>query len=186
MNHRRVERIWRREGLKVPRKQPKTGRLWLNDGSCVRLRPERRNHVRSDNVVQDRPHDGRIFRMPGSIDAVTGEALTIRRARKLTSTGVVDALTGLFILCGPPAFIRSGNGPEVIAGKVRNRIAAAGAGTVFIEPGAPRKTASRRRPDRWRAALPGARASTPGRPARRMTHLTLPEIADFNASGDAR
>lgn len=62
VNHKRVERIWRREGLKVPQKQPKKGRLWLNDGSCVRLRAERPNHVWSYDFVQDRTHDGRVFR----------------------------------------------------------------------------------------------------------------------------
>jgi transposase InsO family protein len=137
VNKKRVERIWRREGLKVPQEQPKKGRLWLNDGSCVRLRPERRNHVWSYDFVQDRTHDGRIIRMLNIIDEFTKEALTIRVARKLNSTGVVDALTDLFILRGPPEFIRSDNGPEFIAEKVRNWVAAVGAKTAFIEPGSP-------------------------------------------------
>ncbi len=101
VNHKRVERIWKREGLKVPSRQPKKGRLWLNDGSCVRLRPERPNHVWSYDFVQDRTHDGRIFRMLNIIDEFTKEALTIRAERKLNSTDVVDALTDLFILRGP-------------------------------------------------------------------------------------
>ena len=50
----RIERLWRREGLKVPLKQPKKGRLWLNDGSCIRLRPEYRNHVWSYDFVHCR------------------------------------------------------------------------------------------------------------------------------------
>jgi len=137
VNHKRVERIWRREGLKVPQKQPKKGRLWLNDGSCVRLRPERRNHVWSYDFVEDRTHDGRKFRMLNIIDEFTKEALTIRVERKLNSTDVVDALTDLFILRGPPEFIRSDNGPEFIAEKVRTWIAAVGAKTAFIEPGSP-------------------------------------------------
>ena len=137
VNHKRVERIWRREGLKVPQKQPKKSRLWLNDGSCVRLRPERRNHVWSYDFVQDRTHDGRIIRMLNIIDEFTKEALTIRVAHKLNSTDVVDALTDLFILRGPPEFIRSDNGPEFIAEKVRSWIAAVGARTAFIEPGSP-------------------------------------------------
>ena len=109
VNHKRVERIWRREGLKVPQKQPKKGRLWLNDGSCVRLRPERKNHVWSYDFVQDRTHDGRIFRTLNIIDEFTKEALTIKVKRRLNSTDVVDALTDLFILRGPPEFIRSDN-----------------------------------------------------------------------------
>jgi putative transposase len=114
-----VERIWRREGLKVPQKQPKKGRLWLNDGSCVRLRPERPDHAWSYDFVQGRTHDGRIFRTLNFIDEFTKEALVIRVKRRLNSTDVVDALTDLFILRGPPAFIRSDNGAEFIAKKVR-------------------------------------------------------------------
>ena len=137
VSHRRVERIWRREGLKVPQKQAKKGRLWLNDGSCVRLRPEHPNHVWSYDFVQDRTHDGRIFRTLNITDEFTKEELMIRVKRKLNSTDVVDALTDLFILRGPPRFIRSDNGAEFIAEKVRAWIAAVGAKTAFIEPGSP-------------------------------------------------
>ncbi|WP_338272356.1 IS3 family transposase [Roseicyclus marinus] len=137
VNHKRVERIWRQEGLKVPQKQPKKGRLWLNDGSCVRLRPERPNHVWSYDFVQDRTHDGRTFRTLNIIDEFTKEALVIRVKRKLNSTDVLDALTDLFILRGPPAFIRSDNGAEFIAKKVRTWIGAVGAKTAFIAPGSP-------------------------------------------------
>ena len=137
VNHKRVERIWRREGLKVPQKQSKKGRLWLNDGSCVRLRPERSNHVWSYDFVQDRTHDGRIYRTLNIIDEFTKEALVIRVKRKLNSTDVVDVLTDLFILRGPPEFIRSDNGAEFIAKKVRAWIEAVGAKTAFITPGSP-------------------------------------------------
>ncbi|WP_090191789.1 IS3 family transposase [Loktanella salsilacus] len=137
VNHKRVERIWRQEGLKVPQKQPKKGRLWLNDGSCVRLRPERPNHVWSYDFVQDRTHDGRIFRTLNIIDEFTKEALVIRVKRRLNSTDVVDALTDLFILRGPPEYIRSDNGAEFIAKKVRAWIGAVGAKTAFITPGSP-------------------------------------------------
>jgi len=133
----RIERLWRREGLKVPMKQPKRARLWLNDGSCVRLRPERRNHVWSYDFVHCRTDDGRAFRLLNIIDEFTREALIIRIDRKLNSTDVVDALTDLFILRGPPAYIRSDNGPEFVAEKVRDWIAAVGAKTAFIEPGSP-------------------------------------------------
>ena len=105
VNHKRVERIWRREGLKVPQKQKKKGRLWLNDGSCVRLRPERPNHVWSYDFVQDRTADGRVYRTLNIIDEYTREALMIRVDRKLNSTDVLDALTDLFILRGPPEYI---------------------------------------------------------------------------------
>jgi putative transposase len=137
VNHKRVERIWRREGLKVPQKQSKKGRLWLNDGSCVRLRPERSNHVWSYDFVQHRTDDGRIYRTLNIIDEFTKEALMIRVKRKLNSTDVVDVLTDLFILRGPPEFIRSDNGAEFIAKKVRAWIEAVGAKTAFITPGSP-------------------------------------------------
>ena len=136
-NHKRVERIWRREGLKVPARQPKRGRLWLNDGSCVRLRPERANHVWAYDFVEDRTRDGRKFRMLNVVDEFTRECLSIRVARKLGSADVIDVLADLFITRGAPAFIRSDNGPEFIAIAVRGWIGGVGAKTAFIEPGSP-------------------------------------------------
>ena len=137
VNAKRVERIWRREGLKVPQKQPKKGRLWLNDGSCIRLRPEHPNHVWSYDFVEGRTHNGRKFRMLNIIDEFTRECLAIRIDRKLNSTDVIDALSDLFILRGVPGHVRSDNGPEFIAKAVREWIAAVGAKTAFIEPGSP-------------------------------------------------
>lgn len=133
----RVQRIWRREGLKVPHKQPKRGRLWLNDGSCVRLRAERPNHVWSYDFVEDRTHDGRKFRMLCVIDEFTRRALAIRVKRKLNSTDVLETLADLMILHGPPAYVRSDNGPEFIARTLRDWIAGVGAQTAYIEPGSP-------------------------------------------------
>src|SRR3712207_4857044 len=115
-NHKRVERIWRQEGLKVPPRQPKRGRLWLADGSCVRLRPERPNHVWAYDFVEDRTRDGRKFRMLCVVDEFTREALAIRVARKLGAADVIDVLSDLFILRGVPAHIRSDNGPEFVEG----------------------------------------------------------------------
>ena len=137
VNAKRVERIWRREGLKVPQKQPKRGRLWLNDGSCIRLRPEHPNHVWSYDFVEGRTHNGRKFRMLNIIDEFTRECLAIRIDRRLNSTDVIDALSDLFILRGVPRHVRSDNGPEFIAKAVREWIAAVGAKTAFIEPGSP-------------------------------------------------
>jgi putative transposase len=138
VNRKRVERIWRREGLKVPRKQPKKGRLWLHDGSCLRLRPEHPNHVWSYDFVQDCTHDGRKYRMLDVLDEFTRECLAIRVGRKLNSTDVVDLLSDLFILRGVPGHhVRSDNGPEFIAKAVRAWIAAVGAETAYIEPGSP-------------------------------------------------
>lgn len=133
----RIERLWRREGLKVPSKQQKRGRLWLNDGSCIRLRPEHRDHVWSYDFVHHRTDDGRAFRMLNILDEYSRECLAIRVRRKLNSTDVIDALTDLFILRGVPAYIRSDNGPECVAEAVRKWIAAVGAQTAYIEPGSP-------------------------------------------------
>lgn len=137
VNHKRIERLWKREGLKVPPKQPKKGRLWLNDGSCVRLRPEYPNHVWSYDFVHERTHDGRAFRTLNVLDEFTKESLVIRVKRKLNSIDVIDVLTDLFILRGPPAFIRSDNGAEFVAEAVRKWITAVGAQTAYIEPGSP-------------------------------------------------
>lgn len=137
VNVKRVERIWRREGLKVPQKQPKKRRLWLNDGSCVRLRPEYPNHVWSYDFVEDRTHNGRKFRMLNVIDEFSRECLAIRIDRRLNSTDVIDVLSDLVMLRGVPGYVRSDNGPEFIARAVRGWIAAVGAQTAFIEPGSP-------------------------------------------------
>ena len=137
VNAKRVARIWRREGLKVPQKQPKRGRLWLNDGSCVRLRPQHPNHVWSYDFVEDRTHDGRKYRMLNVIDEFTRECITIRVNRRLKATDVIDVLSDLFILRGVPTHIRSDNGPEFIARALREWIAAVGAKTAYIMPGSP-------------------------------------------------
>jgi transposase InsO family protein len=137
VNDKRVERVWRCEGLKVPAKQPKRGRLWLADGSCVRLRAERPNHVWSYDFVEDRTHEGRKYRMLNVIDEFTHEAMAIRVDRRLKSTDVIDVLSDLFILRGVPGHIRSDNGPEFIAKAVQEWIAAVGAKTAYIAPGSP-------------------------------------------------
>tara|TARA_B100000749_G_scaffold274350_1_gene258474 strand:- start:171 stop:914 length:744 start_codon:yes stop_codon:yes gene_type:complete len=137
VNHKRIERLWRQEGLKVPKKQPKRKRLWLNDGSCVRLRPAYRDHVWSYDFVADRTSDGRAFRMLTLIDEHTRECLAIDTARKLSSEDVLERLSDLFVRRGVPAYIRSDNGPEFTAGKVREWLPRIGVKTLFIEPGSP-------------------------------------------------
>ena len=137
VNHKRVERIWRREGLKVPRKQPKKKRLWLNDGSCVRKRPQYRNHVWAYDFVMDRTHNGKRFRMLTVIDEYTRECLAIKVSRKLNSTDVIDTLFDLFVSKGIPDYIRSDNGPEFTAEQVRTWLNNLKVSTLFIEPGSP-------------------------------------------------
>ncbi|PRY73729.1 integrase-like protein [Marivita geojedonensis] len=123
--------------VQVPPKQPKRSRLWLNDGSCIRLRPEYQNHVWSYDFVHCRTDDGKAFRTLNILDEFSRNCLAIRVKRKLNSTDVIDALTDLFNLRGPPAFVRSDNGPEFVARDVRAWIEAVGAKTAFIEPGSP-------------------------------------------------
>jgi putative transposase len=137
VNHKRVERIWRREGLKVPQKQPKRGRLWLNDGSCIRLRPEHKDHIWSYDFVMARTVEGRAFRMLNIIDEYTRECLAILVKRRITSQDVIDILFHLFIFRGIPEHIRSDNGPEFTAKAVRKWLEHMGVKTLFIEPGSP-------------------------------------------------
>ena len=120
VNAKRVQRIWRREGLKVPQKQPKRGRLWLNDGSCIRLRPCWPNHVWSYDFVMDRTHDGRKFRMLTVIDEFTRRCMAVVVERRLNSDNVLHCLTELFVQHGPPDHIRSDNGSEFTAHAVRD------------------------------------------------------------------
>lgn len=115
VNHKRVERIWRQEGLRVPQKQPKRSRLWLNGGSCVRKRPEYKNHVWAYDFVQDRTYEGKRFRMLTVIDEYSRECLAIKVDRSLKSIDVIETLADLFISKGQPDFIRSDNGPELTA-----------------------------------------------------------------------
>lgn len=136
-NHKRVERIWRSEGLKVPKKQPKRGRLWLNDGSCVRLRPEHRDHVWAYDFVSARTHDGRPLKMLTLVDEHTRERLAIDVARRITSDDVLERLAWLMATRGVPEHIRNDNGPEFTAKAVRLWLSKVGVKTLFIEPGSP-------------------------------------------------
>jgi transposase InsO family protein len=137
VNHKRVERIWRREGLKVPEKQPKRGRLWLNDGSCIRLRPEYKDHVWSYDFMIARTSDGQAFKMLNIIDEYTRECLAILVDRHLTSEDVINQLYHLFLFRGVPKHIRSDNGPEFTAKAIRKWLTEMGVRTLFIEPGSP-------------------------------------------------
>ncbi len=138
VNHKRVERIWRREGLKFPAKQPKRGRIWQNDGSCIRLRPCWLNHIWAYDFVQARTHDRKAFRMLTVIDEYTRECLAIPIARRLRSDDALD----LFAERGPPDYIRSNNGSEFTANAVRAWLGRIGVKALFIEPEAHGRTAS--------------------------------------------
>ena len=137
VNHKRVERIWRQEGLKVPKRQPKRARLWLNDGSCVRLRPTHRNHVWSYDFVMDRTHDGRPIKILTLIDEYSRQCLALVVDRSIKSDDVLHRLSNLFLIYGIPENIRSDNGPEFTAKAVRRWLERIGVKTAFIEPGSP-------------------------------------------------
>jgi len=137
VNHKRVERIWRKEGLKVPRRQPRRKRLWLNDGSCLWLRPERKDHVWSYDLMSARTHDGRAFRLLNIMDEYTRECLGITVGRSITAQAVIHKLADLFITRGIPEHIRSDNGPEFTARAVRKWLRDLEVRSLYIEPGSP-------------------------------------------------
>lgn len=137
VSHGRVMHIWQREGLKVPHKQPKRGRLWLGDGSCIRLRPERRNHVWSWDFVFDRTDDGRPIKLMVVIDEYTRECLAIYVARRIRAKDAIDVFADLMEIHGIPEHIRSDNGPEMIAKCLRNWLDKLGTQTLYITPGSP-------------------------------------------------
>jgi putative transposase len=137
VNHKRVEKIWRREGLKVPQKQPKRGRLWMNDGSCVRRRPEYKDHVWSYDFMTARTSDGRAFRILTVLNEYTRECLAILVGRHISSEEVIDQLFHLFVFRRIPEYLRSDNGPEFTAKVIREWLNRLGITTLFIELGSP-------------------------------------------------
>ena len=137
VNHKRVEWLWRREGLKVPQKQPQRGRLWLTDGSCSRRRPAYRHHVWAYDFLTARTHDGRPLKILTVLEKYSRECLAIIVAQRLRSLEVLETLAELFVSCGVPVHLRSDNGPEFTATLIRQWLAALHVETLFIEPGSP-------------------------------------------------
>lgn len=137
VNHKRVERIWREQGLRVPKRQPKRRRIWSNDGSCVRLRPEYENHVWSYDFVEDRLGNGRRIRWLNVIDEYSRKLIACVPRRSWAGNAVIEVLTDAFLEHGFPDYIRSDNGSEFVAKKLREFLGAAGVQTMYIEPGSP-------------------------------------------------
>ena len=137
INHKRVERIWREEGLKLPSKQPKKRCLFLNDGSCIRLRPEYKNHVWSYDFVEDKTMDGRKLRFLNIIDECTRECLASVPRRSWKGPDVMEVLADIMLQRGCPEYIRSDNGPEFVAKRLREWLFSLGVITTYIEPGSP-------------------------------------------------
>ena len=137
VNHKRVERIWRSAGLKVPHRQRKRGRIWLNDGSCIRQRAEYVNHVWSYDFVHDRTRDGKPLRFLTLVDEYSRECLALQVSRSLKSLDVLECLSELFLSRGVPEYIRSDNGPEFVAIVLREWLNRLSVKPLFIEPGSP-------------------------------------------------
>ena len=137
VNHKRVQRLWKQEGLKVPSRQPKRRRLWLHDDSCIRLRPKHNNQVWSYDFMQERTQDGRAFRILTLLDEYSRECLAIEVQRQMNHQDVLDQLAELFVDRGVPEYIRSDNGSEFTAQAVRDWLKAVGVRTLYIEPGSP-------------------------------------------------
>ena len=137
VNHKRVERIWREEGLKLPEKQIKKRRIYLSDGNCVRLRADHKNHVWSYDFVEDKTMDGRKIRWLNIIDEYEHVCLASVPRRSWRGNDVINVLSDVMILSGAPEYIRSDNGPEFIAKKLRKWLSDVGVTTTYIEPGSP-------------------------------------------------
>lgn len=137
INHKRVERIWREEGLKLPKKQSKKRRLWLTDGSCIRLRAEHKNHVWSYDFIEDKTYKGKKIRILNIIDECSHECLASIPKRNWTNNEVIEVLSGIMLLKGTPEYIRSDNGSEFTAKRIRKWLGNAGVITAYIEPGSP-------------------------------------------------
>ena len=139
VNHKRVERIWREENMQVPKKQHRRRRLAYggSENSCIRRRPQHKDHVWSYDFLSDRIEDGRQIRLLVVIDEFTRECLAIEVARSFTARQVVEILRYLFAVRGTPEFIRSDNGPEFVAKEVCKWLSQADVQTLFIAKGSP-------------------------------------------------
>ncbi len=137
VNRKRVGRIWRLEGLRVATKQRKRRRLGSQDGTVTRRYASARNEVWSYDFVMDQTEDGRRLKMLPVVDEYTRECLGIEVARSLTAGDVIAVLAKLFTTHGAPRYLRCDNGPEFIAGAVKNWLTQSGVETLYIEPGSP-------------------------------------------------
>jgi transposase InsO family protein len=137
VNFKRVYRLWKREGLRVPKKKKKLRRLGDSSGGITRRKAERINHVWSVDFIFDRTANGRSLKILSIIDEFTRECIALEVSRRLTSSDVTSVLVDLFAIRGVPEFIRSDNGPEFIAKRLRRFLESIDVGTSYIEPGSP-------------------------------------------------
>jgi transposase InsO family protein len=137
VNPKRVYRLWRREGLKVPQKKRKRRGLGMSENACHCRRAERKDHVWTWDFIYDRTTSGSALKWLSIVDEWTRECLCLKVARHVTSEDVIDALAELFAMRGVPAHVRSDNGPEFIALAIRRWLGQVGVQTLYIAPGSP-------------------------------------------------
>jgi len=137
VNVKKIYRLWRREGFKVPRKARKKRRLGHSGNSCVRRRAERPDHVWTWDFIHDRTTTGQPLKWFAITDEYTRECLALEVDRGITADRVLDVLTSLFLTRGMPRHIRSDNGPEFIATAIRRHGQQVGLEMLYIEPGSP-------------------------------------------------
>jgi putative transposase len=137
VNRKRVYRLWRQQGLKVPRRRRKKRRLGSSANGCVRRRAEYPGHVWAWDFIHDRTADGRPLKWLSVVDEYTRECIVLEVRRRIPAAAVVGLLAAAVRERGAPAFIRSDNGPEFIAKAIRSWLAGAGIGAWYIEPGSP-------------------------------------------------
>lgn len=137
VNHKRVERLWREEGLQLPQRHKKRKRLYHKDSSVIRLRPHYPNHIWSIDFVHDKLSNGRSYKMLTVLDEYTREALCVTVRLKMNADDVLEALYQLMMKKGKPEYIRSDNGPEFIAVSLQHWLIKVGVKPIQIYPGSP-------------------------------------------------
>jgi len=137
VNRKRVHRLWKQEGLRVPIRQRKKRRLGHGENGILRRKAERPNHVWSDDFVFDETENGRALKILPVVDEFSRRCLTIEVGRSITAQAVIRVLERLFEEYGEPENIRSDNGPEFIAKAVQTWLKERGAKTLYITPGSP-------------------------------------------------
>lgn len=137
INRKRIHRLWRREGLKVPNKKRKKRRLGSSVNGCVRQRALHKDHVWAWDFIHDRTTDGKALKWLTLVDEFTRECLVLVVGRSLTARKAVAVLAGVVRQRGVPTHVRSDNGPEFIARAMRSWLAEAGVATLYIKPGSP-------------------------------------------------
>ena len=137
VNHKKVERLWRQEGLQLPQRHKRRKRLYHKDSSIIRLRPQFANHIWSIDFVHDKLSNGRRYKMLTVLDEFTRQALCVAVSFKMGSAEVLETLYPLFLKHGKPEYIRSDNGPEFIAASLQEWLAKVGVKPTQIAPGSP-------------------------------------------------